>query len=137
MKLLALALALLAAPEIQAGKETALFVWSDAKGLHVRWTSEGKPVLVTGSVELDRPYAGEIARTNPLAGGWVDRFGDRVVLYSATSTGGVDGFDLGLATGSVATVDVQLDGTRPEPARVLTTDKRIAATKLPVKLPVR
>jgi hypothetical protein len=144
---LLLALATLAAPEtlpagaakgepkpeaMAAGKAVGVFVWADAKQVHVRWSSDGKPQLFSGALELDQP-GGEIVRVDKLAGGWVQLHGDRIVMFSATAREALDGFDVAWPAGSTATLDLQLDGKPLDPALVSFGEGLLKPKALPVK----
>ena len=63
-------------PTIEEGKQTGIFVWYDRQGLHLRWTTDGKPALFTGRLDLDKPV-GELKRVR-------DEYLDR--YYKAVST---------------------------------------------------
>lgn len=104
------AVALKGEPKITAGAAKGTFVWVDPAGIHVRWTSDGKPALFTGSLELDRPFA-KITRVNTLAGGFVEGYGDRIVMFSATARDAIDGFDLAVPAGTSVKLDAMIDGS--------------------------
>lgn len=94
--------------EFKPGTGRGVFVWTDEQGLHLRWAADGKPVLFSGKLELDRAV-GKITRVNPLAGGWVTTSDAQILLFSATATDTVDGFDLALEPGTPATLTVAID----------------------------
>jgi hypothetical protein len=99
-------------PVIEANKQTAYFIWNDSDGLHIRWTSDGKPKFFTGRIDLDRPL-GEMKRINQNAGGWTRAHGDRVVMFSSTSRGDIDGIDLIVPGGKKARLEIQIEGIEP------------------------
>ncbi len=119
-------------PKISAGSAKAAYVWVDAKGVHVRWTSDGKPALFTGSLDLDKPFL-KITRVNELAGGFVEGYGDRIVMFSATARDALDGFDLALPAGTSVKLEAAVDGA-PMPVETLSFGGALQhAKELPVK----
>jgi hypothetical protein len=123
-------------PELKAGAARGVYVWTDDVGLHVRWLSDGPPVLFTGSVELDRAI-GKITRVNPIAGGWVTTSEIQMLLFSATATDAVDGFDLELAAGTTATFDAAIDGLPIDVALLSIGTPPSHPTKMPVRFVYR
>lgn len=123
-------------PTLKAGAAKGLFVWADAKAVHVRWTSDGKHALFAGSVEMDKPF-GKLDRLNKTAGGWVQAHGERIVMFSATASVAVDGFDLEVPTGSVAKFEAQLDGNPADASLVSFGEAGAHAKALPVKFSCR
>ncbi len=123
-------------PKIKAGEAKAAFVWYDEKGVHVRWSSDGKPALFTGSLELDKPFV-QISRVNALAGGFVEGYGDRIVIFSATAREALDGFDLALPAGTGVKLDAMLDGTPLEVERLNFGEAHAHPKELPVKFSCR
>jgi hypothetical protein len=121
---------------VSPGKEVGFHAWSDSRGLHLRWTSNGHPVLFTGSVLLDKP-AGTLARINPLAGGWVDKKTENELVFSATATAGIDGADLDVPAGTTVKVDVQIDGMLPDLNLIYSGEKEEHPKELPMKLKVK
>ncbi len=119
-------------PKVAAGAVKGAFVWVDAAGVHVRWTSDGKPALFAGSLELDKPF-GKITRVNQVAGGFVDGYGDRVVMFSATAREALDGFDLAVPAGTSVKVEASVDGA-PMDVNALSFGEGLQHPKeLPVK----
>jgi hypothetical protein len=123
-------------PKIKSGEAKAAFVWVDEKGVHVRWSSDGKPALFSGSLELDKPFA-RISRVNALAGGFVDGYGDRIVMFSATAREALDGFDLALPAGTSVKLDAMLDGAPLEVERLNFGEAQAHPKELPVKFACR
>lgn len=119
-------------PKIVAGAAKGAFVWADAAGIHVRWTSDGKPALFTGSLELDKPFA-KVTRINKLAGGFVEGYGDRVVMFSATARDAIDGFDLAVPAGTSVKLDAALDGAPLDVAVISFGEGLQHPKELPVK----
>jgi hypothetical protein len=123
-------------PPIDAGKQVAFWAWSDPKGLHFRWTAGEKAVLFMGSVVTDKP-AGEIARINKLAGGWIDKKDETTVLFSATATAALDGMDVSVPPGASALLTVEIDGAAADPNLVFVGAKQAHPAVLPVRLLTR
>jgi hypothetical protein len=125
-------------PAIKPGAAQAVYVWVDAKGVHVRWTSDGKPVLFSGKLELDKAFGEtDFKRVNALCGGWVQNHGERILMFSSTARTEVDGFDLATPAGSTARLEVEIDGKVAEPEKVFFGDALGHAKELPVKFAAR
>ena len=99
-------------PTIEEGKVTGIFIWYDRQGLHLRWTTDGKPVLFSGRMDLDKPL-GELKRVRDDAGGWARAHGKRVVMFSSTSRSEIDGMDLKIPGGRRVRMEFQIDGKDP------------------------
>jgi hypothetical protein len=125
-----------AEPEIIPGKQVGMWIWTDARGIHLRWTSDAKPVLFTGSIELDKA-AGDIKRLSALTGGWIDREKENLVVFSVTATAGLDGADVSVPGGSKATIDLQIDGFPADVTKIYVGEKLENPKALPIKLKVR
>ena len=123
-------------PEIKPGAERGVYVWTDDHGLHVRWVADGKPVLFTGSVELDRAV-GKPVRVNAIAGGWVTASESQMLIFSSTATDAVDGFDLELAIGTTATIDLAMDGQPIDVALLSIGTPPLHPSKMPVRFVYR
>lgn len=119
-------------PSVVGGKVVGVFIWADAAKIHVRWSSDGKPVLFTGSLELSKP-PGPIGRINKGAGGWADLYGDRTVMFSATAKDAIDGFDVEVPTGTAVKVDLQIDGKQAEDGQVFAGEKLAQPKSIPFR----
>lgn len=119
-------------PELTPGTTRGVYLWTDDRGLHVRWVADGKPALYTGKVELDRAV-GKVTRVNSIAGGWVTTSESQMLIFSATATDAVDGFDMELAVGTTATFDAALDGQPLDVALLYLGTPATHAAKLPVR----
>ena len=101
LALLALpALALARTYTIGAGKVLGYFIWADKEGFHLRWCTDGKPYLFTGRIDADKPIK-ELTDVRKESGGWAKIYGNRIVMFSKTSRGQVDGLDLTIPQGQV------------------------------------
>lgn len=123
-------------PEIEEGKVTGIFVWFDSEGLHLRWTAGGKPVLFSGRLDLDKPM-GELKRVRDDAGGWARAHGNRVVLFSSTSRGELDGIDLKIPDGRRVRMELQLDGNDAVPEEVYFGAKGVHPKGFPLSVTYR
>lgn len=92
-------------------------VWSDERGLHVRWLPQKAPTLFAGRLDLDKKATG-IVRLRPRAGGWVTKDDPRRIQFSATVNTEPDGFDLQVPAGTRATIDVVIDGVAATPNKM-------------------
>jgi hypothetical protein len=119
-------------PKVTAGAAKGLYLWTDEKGVHVRWTSDGTLVLFSGSLEANQDL-GALTRVNKLAGGWTQLHGERMAMFSATARNEVDGFDLVAPAGTVFKFDVQIDGKPADPALVFFGAGGAHAKALPAK----
>jgi len=99
-------------PTIEEGKATGIYVWYDRAGLHLRWTTDGNPVLFAGRLDLDKPLK-ELKRVRDDSGGWARPHGKRVVMFSSTSRGEIDGMDLKIPGGRRVRMEFQIDGKDP------------------------
>jgi hypothetical protein len=99
-------------PTIEPDSAISLYVWIEGDGLHVRWTSAGKPVLFSGTLSFDRSPK-DLKRILDVGSGWVRNYGDRIVMFSVTSRNGLDGFDLSLQHNKRVHLDLKVDGNDP------------------------
>lgn len=119
-------------PEIAAQKETGLFLWATGKTIHVRWVTGGKPVLFEGRLDLDRPLR-SLKRISDVGPGWVKEHGDRIVYFSATSRGDIDGFDLE-TSGQRGLLEVTVDGQPAVPEIIFLGSGKVHPSGLPMSL---
>lgn len=103
-------------------------VWTDERGLHVRWLPQKAPTLFAGRLDLDHSASG-IVRLRPRGGGWVTTDDPRRIRFSATVKSEPDGFDLRVPTGTRATIDVVIDGIAATPDKLAFG---VSATPAPV-----
>lgn len=104
-------------PVLEEGAVDGLHVWADRDGIHVRWNTSGVPVLFHGRVDTDRPIK-ETKRLRELGSGWVKQHGDRIVMFSATTRGDLDGFDLQVPGSRRIQLELTIDGQEPKPEQV-------------------
>lgn len=123
-------------PTIAPGTDKGVFVWTDDKGVHVRWSFGGQVVLLSGRLKADKDL-GAITRVNELAGGWAQLGGKRVALFSATARAELDGFDLAAPAGALVELEVQLDARPADPALVFFGAGQAGAKALPARFAVR
>ncbi|MCK6547864.1 hypothetical protein L6R52_18575 [Myxococcota bacterium] len=119
-------------PKIEVGKRTVAWTWSDATGVHVRWTSNGTPALFTGEIELDATIT-EMKRVNPRAGGWMERTSDRAIEFSVTATAGVDGAIIEIPGRPNVKIDLQIDGKPAEVSQIVVGQSAVSPKELPLK----
>jgi hypothetical protein len=119
-------------PTIEVGRKTVAWTWSDATGVHLRWTSNGKAALFTGVLELDATIT-ELKRVNPRAAGWMERTSDRIVEFSVTATSGVDGADLLIPGRPNVKLDLQIDGAPADLAQIVVGKSAVSPKELPLK----
>jgi hypothetical protein len=100
-------------PPFEAGKTLGFYIWLEKKVLHIRWVTDGKPVLFSGRLDLDKPL-GEVKRIREDAGGWAQAHGNRIVMFSSTSRGEIDGVDVTLTGGAKAELELKIDGKDPD-----------------------
>lgn len=123
-------------PTIETDRSISFYVWTDADGLHVRWTTAGKPVLFSGMLSFDRPLK-DLKRHLEVGSGWVKNHGDRLVVFSATSRNGVDGFDLSVPHGRKVKIDLKVDGHDPSPNQVFLGGAKTSPAGIPIVLLLR
>jgi len=119
-------------PAFQAGQQVGIFLWTDDKGLHVRWSSDGKPVLVAGALYADKAL-GALTRFDSTGGGWVEPQGTSTLIFSSTVVTEADGFDLDLAEGCTVRLELKLDGKPADVNLVFAGDKLAHPPKVPVR----
>jgi hypothetical protein len=127
---------LLGKPTIEPDTSVSLYIWIDVDGLHVRWTTAGKPVLFSGRLSLDRPLK-DLKRVLDVGSGWVNNHGDRTVIFSATSRNGVDGFDLAVPHGQKANLDLRIDGNDPSLDQVFLGGAKTKPAEIPMVVLLR
>jgi len=120
--------------DYQVDKAVGCFLWLDEQGLHVRWTTTpGKPILFAGRVDTDRPLK-ELTRITDTSSGWVKNNGDRIVMFSTTSRGGEDGFDLTIPGVRKLLVELKIDGNDPLPEQVTLGARSAHPTGFPMSI---
>jgi len=104
-------------PSLEEGKANGLYTWVDADGIHVRWATSDAPTLFHGRVDTDRPIK-ETKRLLDVGPGWVKQQGDRIVMFSSTTRGDLDGFDLNVPGCRRIQLELTIDGQEPKPEQV-------------------
>jgi hypothetical protein len=89
--------------------QASISAWVDTAGFHVRWTTSDKPTLFSGRIDTDRPIT-ELTRIFEFGPGWVQKQGDRIVMFSSTTRGDTDGFDLVIPGGKRLQMELSIDG---------------------------
>lgn len=117
---------------IEVGKAPAFYFWTSPKALHLRWTAGGKATLFTGTLETSQ-LAGDITRINQMAGGWVDKKDEKILMFSATATTSLDGADIAFPAGTTINLFVEIDGVTADPASVYIGGKAEHPKALPFK----
>jgi len=120
-------------PTLEPEKKTGYYLWCDRRTLHLRWTTDGTPLLFTGRIDLDKPVR-EVTRVRQEAGGWARSHGNRVVMFSATSRGAIDGVDVLVPTGRLARLELQIDGQDASPEQIFLGAKGLHPDGVPLKV---
>ena len=124
-------------PVIEAGKQSAYYIWQDKDGLHLRWTAAEKPLLFTGRIDLDKPLK-DLSRVRQNVSGWAKSHGNRIVLFSSTvRTTNIDGIDLKIPGGRKAQLVIDIDGKPPTPEQIFLGEKSANPKGLPLRLLLR
>lgn len=104
-------------PALEVDKAVAYFLWVDEKGVHLRWTTDGKPYLFSGRIDTDRPLK-ELKRVRETGSGWAMAHGDRIVMFSTTSRGNEDGIDLAIPGARTLQIELKIDANPATPEQV-------------------
>jgi hypothetical protein len=123
-------------PIIEEGKVLGYFIWVDKEGFHLRWCTDGKPFLFTGRIDTDKPVK-EIKDVRAEAGGWAKIYGNRIVMFSKTSRGQVDGLDLTIPNGRIVQIEFHIDGKEPTPEQIFLGEKGAHPKGVPLKIRIR
>jgi hypothetical protein len=123
-------------PAFEDGKQIGLFAWHDKEGFHVRWTTDGAPTLFTGRIDTDRPLK-DLQRLQKLGSGWVKQHGDRIIMFSATTRGDTDGFDLTIPGGRHVQMEITIEGKKPQVEQVTFGAKNTHPRGFPLLLKLR
>ncbi len=105
------------APDVEPEKRDAFFIWTDGEGFHVRWTNAGEPTLFAGRIDTDRPLR-DLERVYEHGAGFVKAYGGRIVMFSSTSRGTTDGFDVQIPGGRKLQLELTIDGEEPDTEQV-------------------
>ena len=123
-------------PAIDEGKVLGYFIWVDKEGFHLRWCTDGTPYLFTGRIDTDKPVKElKDVRTEP--GGWAKIYGNRIVMFSKTSRGQVDGLDLVVPQGRIIQIEFHIDGKEPTPEQIFLGEKGVHPKGVPLKIRLR
>ena len=120
-------------PGIEEGKVLGYFIWVDQEGFHLRWCTDGKPYLFTGRIDTDKPIK-ELTDVREESGGWAKIYGTRIVMFSKTSRGQVDGIDLKIPGGRIVQIEFHIDGLEPTPEQIFLGDKGQHPKGVPLKI---
>jgi hypothetical protein len=123
-------------PGIEEGKVLGYFIWMDQEGFHLRWCTDGKPYLFTGRIDTDKPIK-ELKDVREESGGWAKIYGNRIVMFSKTSRGQVDGLDLIVPNGRIVQIEFHIDGIEPTPEQVFLGEKGQHPKGVPLKIRLR
>lgn len=123
-------------PGIEEGKILGYFIWVDKEGFHLRWCTDGKPYLFTGRIDADKPIK-EIKDVREEPGGWAKIYGNRIVMFSKTSRGQVDGLDLTIPQGRIVQIEFHIDGKEPTPEQIFLGEKGAHPKGVPLKIRLR
>ena len=123
-------------PGIEEGKVLGYFIWVDQEGFHLRWCTDGKPYLFTGRIDADKPIKG-LTDVREESGGWAKIYGNRIVMFSKTSRGQVDGLDLTIPQGRIVQIEFHIDGKEPTPEQIFLGEKGAHPKGVPLKIRLR
>jgi hypothetical protein len=123
-------------PAIEEGKVLGYFIWVDPDGFHLRWCTDGKPYLFTGRIDTDKPVK-ELTEVREETGGWAKIYGNRIVMFSKTSRGPVDGIDLKIPGGRIVQIEFHIDGLEPTPEQIFLGKKGQHPGGVPLKIHMR
>ena len=123
-------------PTIEEGKVVGYFIWVDKEGFHLRWCTDGKPFLFTGRIDADKPIK-EIKDVREEPGGWAKIYGNRIVMFSKTSRGQIDGLDLSIPQGRIVQIEFHIDGIEPKPEQIFLGEKGAHPKGVPLKIRLR
>jgi len=123
-------------PAIEEGKVLGYFIWVDKQGFHLRWCTDGKPYLFTGRIDTDKPVK-DLKNVRAEPGGWAKIYGGRIVMFSKTSRGPVDGLDLSVPQGRIVQIEFHIDGKEPTPEQIFLGGKGAHPKGVPLKIRLR
>ncbi len=123
-------------PDAATLNRRGMSLWKDGDGFHVRWNTDSVPTLFTGRIDTDKPIK-EMKRVFEQGSGWVKLSGDRIVLFSSTTRGTLDGFDLLVPGGSRIRLEMTIDGKQPEPQMVFMGKNGINPPGFPLLIRLR
>ena len=124
------------APALEEGKQDGFYAWADKDGFHVRWNTGSAPTLFHGRIDTDRPIK-VTKRLRELGPGWIKQHGDRIVMFSATTRGELDGFDLEVPGARRIQLELTIDGQEPKVEQVFLGKDGFHPPGLPLLLYVR
>ena len=101
-----------------------------------RWCTDGKPYLFTGRIDADKPIK-ELTDVRKESGGWAKIYGNRIVMFSKTSRGQVDGLDLTIPQGRIVQIEFHIDGKEPTPEQIFLGEKGAHPKGVPLKIRLR
>ncbi len=123
-------------PDESVLNKKGLCFWNDKDGFHVRWNTDSAPTLFTGRIDTDKPVK-EMKRVFEQGSGWVKLSGDRIILFSSTTRGTMDGFDLKIPGGNRLRFEISIDGKQPEPEMIFMGKKGVNPPGFPLLVKLR
>ncbi len=99
-------------PDFTKGEAKGYFIWNDAEGWHVRWTTEGKAHRFSGAITCDGQFKDYKAVSRD-KGDWIKKTAPNAIRFDATASGGADGVDFRMTeSATYVTFDLSMDGAR-------------------------
>jgi hypothetical protein len=97
-------------PAFTAGEATGYFLWQDAGGWHIRWTTKARKHLFSGTVTCDGNFVHFKAVSRDKTD-YIKQVSSQILRFDAKAKGGADGIDFRLSPSTtVVEFDLRMDG---------------------------
>ena len=120
-------------PQFGPGSALGYFLWHDADGFHMRWTTKGKRHMFSGKIvaseEILKFVPVELERSDKAFVG-PER---KTIRWSTRAKGGIDGFDFRIQ-GKIITVYLEIDNKKTKTAQIWLGNSKVHPKSNPFKV---
>lgn len=121
-------------PEFVGGEAKGYFVWNDAEGWHVRWTTRGERHVFSGKVTCDGHFM-DVKAVAKERSDFIKKTSDASIEFDAKAAGDLDGFNFRMSPSTQwVTFDLWMDGKRVQASEVRMGRGKVRPEGVPFRL---